>query len=48
MIQPVIAVSVVIVHARAYQSYVIVVLATPTSMEREESGVTCPTRRLTK
>ena len=46
MIQPVIAVSVVIVHVRAYQSSVIVVLAT--SMEREESDVTCPTRRLTK
>ena len=46
MIQPVIAVSVVIVHARAYQSSVIVVLAT--SMEREESDLACPTRRLTK
>lgn len=46
MIQPVIAVSVVIVRARAYQSSVIVVLAT--SMEREESDLACPTRRLTK
>ena len=46
MIQPVIAVSVVIVRARAYQSSVIVVLAT--SMEREESDLARPTRRLTK
>lgn len=44
MIQPVIAIS--IVHAGAYQPSVIVVLATPTSMEREGSDVTYPTRMI--